>query len=106
MNRGRLEGFAQRAFDAARNRRRDRLRVGIRSGHDEHQHCLALERIRNADGGGLGGVGAVESRGLHLRRAHPLARDLDGVIGATQDVPEPILVDLRPVAVDPDVGPA
>src|SRR5207245_11784994 len=36
----------------------------------------------------------------------PLAGDLQGVVRATLDEPEAVLVHVGPVAVDPDVGPA
>ena len=39
---------------------------------------------------------------LHLRRTDALARHLDRVVGAAGDVPEAVVVDPRPVAVDPD----
>src|SRR5687768_10550444 len=38
--------------------------------------------------------------------ADALSGDLDGVVAAPQDVPEVVLVAQRPVAVDPDAGPA
>ena len=78
----------------------------MRPRHDEHHHRLTLQWIRNPHGSRLCYIGPVERGGLDLRRSHPLAGDLDCVVGAAQDVPEPFLVDQRPIAVHPDVGPA
>src|SRR5207247_411960 len=44
---------------------------------------------------------------LHLGRPQPLARDLDRVVRSPKHVPEPVVgIDVRPVAVHPDVGKA
>ncbi len=43
---------------------------------------------------------------LHLGRAKPLAGHLDRVVGAAEDVPHAVLVDGRPVAMDPHARPA
>ena len=55
---------------------------------------------------GLGDGRMADQDRLDLGRAEALARDLQRVVGAALDVPEAVVVDVRPVAVHPHVGPA
>ena len=71
---------------------------------DEDDQRLAFERVGHADGGGLEHGGVAPRRRLHLGGADALARHLDRVVGAAQDVPEAVGVHPRPVAMDPDAG--
>ena len=45
----------------------------------------------------------LDEHRFHLRGAEPLAGNLDRVVRAAEDVPQPVIVDGRPVAMDPDV---
>ena len=106
MDRRRLERLAQRPLDAAGDRGRDRRRIGVRPGHREDHDRLTFERIRDANRRCLGNVRSIQRRGLDLSWPHPFAGDLDGVIGAAQDVPEAVGVDQCPVTMHPYVRPA
>ena len=77
-----------------------------RSRHREDDDRLALDLVRHADRGGLLHGGVRGRRRLHLGRADPLARHLEGVVRAPADEPVAVVVDLRPVAVHPDTGEA
>src|SRR5437762_7909895 len=46
----------------------------------------------------------ADEHGLDFGGTEPLSGDLDRVVGATENVPEPILVHRSPIPVDPDVG--
>src|SRR6185369_8647385 len=50
--------------------------------------------------------GMLDEHRLDLRRPEPFAGDLDGVVRPAEDVPQAVVVDRRPVAVDPGVGEA
>src|SRR6266851_6074704 len=71
--------------------------------HEANQH-LALELVGDADGRGLGNCGMAHENRFHLRRPQALAGDLDGVVGAAEDVPKAVFgIDIGPVAVHPNV---
>ena len=72
--------------------------------HAEADERLTLELVRHADRRGLEDRGMLDQHRLDLRRPEPLARDLDGVVRASQDVPQTVFIDGRPVAVNPRVG--
>ena len=74
--------------------------------HDEADDGLALDLVGHADDAGLGDGGMADQHRLDLGRPEPLAGDLQRVVRAALDEPEAVVVDVRPVAVDPDVGPA
>ena len=60
--------------------------------------------MRDADGGCLPHGGVRDRGGLELGRPDPLAGDVERVVRAPVQEPEAVLVDGRPVAVDPDAG--
>src|SRR6266850_8576701 len=74
--------------------------------HDEADDRLALHLVWHADDAGLGDGLVRDQHRLDLRGTEPLARDLERVVRASLDEPEAVLVDVRPVAVDPHVRPA
>ena len=44
--------------------------------------------------------------GFNFSRAQTFPGDLDGVIGAAEDIPQAIIIDGRPIPVNPDIGKA
>src|SRR4029077_12643800 len=71
---------------------------------DEAHQDLALELIGDSDGGRFGDRVMADEHRFDLCRSQALARDLDGVVGAAEDVPETVFrVDIRPVAMHPYV---
>src|SRR5439155_18023063 len=70
---------------------------------DEAPDRLALELVGNTDRGTLGHGRVVGEGGLDLGGAEPLAGHVHRVVGPAVEEPEPVGVDARPVAVDPDV---
>ena len=72
--------------------------------HHEAPHRLALGLVRHADHRRLGHGRVRHQHRLHLGRAEPLAGHVDRVVGAPEQEPLAVLVDLRPVAVAPDAG--
>src|SRR6266566_2825987 len=86
---------------------RDVARQGVRwlaagAQYGEHDHRLAFELVRDADHRGLEHGRVRCGRRLDLRGTDPFPRHLQRVVAAAVDVPESIIVDPRPVAVDPD----
>src|SRR5262249_29068055 len=65
---------------------------------------VALDLVRHANRRRLGRRRVRPRRRLDLRRAEALARHLDRVVRAAQDVPEAVAINRCPVAVDPDPG--
>ena len=83
-----------------------RGRVVARLEHAEDPRHLALHLVRDADGRGLRDCAMCDRRRLELRRADPLAGDVERVVGTAVQEPVAVLVDRRPVAVRPDAGEA
>src|SRR2546426_8074232 len=77
-----------------------------RSQNHEADDPLALHRMGYADDARLRHRRMADQHRLDLRGAEALARDLERVVGAPLEEPEPVVVDQRPVAVHPDVLPA
>ncbi|GBD30859.1 hypothetical protein HRbin32_01970 [bacterium HR32] len=77
------------------------------SGPQDHEarHRLSLHFVGHAHRRRLADRGVGHEHRLHLRGPHALTRHLQGVVGASEDVPEPLLVPHRPVAVHPHAGP-
>src|SRR6476659_8527278 len=103
----RADRLAHRAHDLLHQLAAQRLGgLEARAQHREAHHGLALDLVRDADGGRLRHRGVPHQDRLHLGGAYALARDLEGVVRAALDEPEAILVDDGPVAVHPHAGPA
>src|SRR5947207_25335 len=101
----RPERPAQPLRDRVRNLARDDVvRVVTAPQYDEHDNRLALDLMRNADRGRLEHRRMRRRRRLDLRRTDAFTGDLQRVVAPAFDVPEPVLVDARPIAVHPDIG--
>src|SRR3954452_7487793 len=101
----------ERLPELVRDRGRDlggerRRRLVPRQEAAEDPRDLALHLVRHADRRGLSDRGVADRGRLELRRPHPLAGDVERVVGAAVEEPESVLVDRRPVAVRPDPGEA
>ena len=113
--------FAERVFGSASTRTTREGLNGRPSSWATSSRELARERPRPPpgatteapDGLALGVVGHADHRRLrhrrmrdqhrlHLGRPEPLAGDVDRLVGAPEQEPLAVLVDLRPVAVAPD----
>src|SRR5438067_2407066 len=80
-------------------------RLGVGPQDDDAPDRLALDLVGNADRRGLrDGQMPCEHR-FDLRRTEALAGDAQRVVGASVEEPLAVLVDARPVAVDPYAGP-
>ena len=77
-----------------------RLRAREQAAEDPRH--LALHLVRHADRRGLAHGRVRDGGRLELGRADPLAGDVERVVGAPVQEPEPVLVDRGPVAVRPD----
>ena len=64
-------------------------------------HALAFDVVRHADDGGFGDRVMRNQNRFDLGRSDALSGDLQRVVAAAEDVPVPVLVALRPVAVRP-----
>ena len=65
----------------------------VRAQHDEADDGLALHLVGHADDAGLGDRRMADQHRLDLRRAQPLAGDLQRVVRAALDEPEAVVVD-------------
>ena len=77
--------------------------LSIRAARSSNQRyvavdALALQVVRKADHGGLRDLGMGDQRGLDLRGAHAVARDVDHVVDAVGDPVIAVLV--APAAVE------
>src|SRR5438093_6713887 len=99
---------SQRPAEQLHDLVRDVARQGVRwlaagAEYGEHDHRLAFELVRDADHRRFEHGRVRRGRRLDLRGTDPFPRNLQRVVAAAVDVPESIVVDPRPVAVDPDV---
>src|SRR4029078_3887551 len=78
----------------------------IRAKHAEADERLTLERIGNADRRGLDHVWILDQHRFAFSWPEPLPSDLDRVVRAAEDVPQPIVIDRSPITMDPDIGEA
>ena len=81
-----------------------RTRLALPGSARRDDDALALDLVRDADRGCLLHAVVRNSRRFHLGRTDPLARDLECVVRAAANEPEPVLVDLGPVAMHPKPG--
>ena len=72
-----------------------RPRCPVAATHEDDDR-LALDLVRDADGGGLEDRRMRDGRALDLGRPDPLAGDLERVVGAAVDEPEAVRVDRWP----------
>lgn len=80
---------------------------GVAGSEDaEAEQGLALGVVGDAQGYGFGDGGVGDEEALDFGGAEAFAGDLEGVIGAAEDVPLAVGVDAGEVAVDPEVGAA
>src|SRR2546429_5755184 len=99
---------SQRPAEQLHDLVRDFARQGVRwlaagAQYGEHDHCLAFELVRDADHRGLEHGRLRRGRRLDLGGTYALPGYLQRVVAPAVDVPESVVVDPRPVAVDPDV---
>src|SRR6266480_6351408 len=95
---------AQQLHDLVRDLARQRVRwLAAGAQHGEYDYHLAFELVRDADRRSLEYRRVRRGRRLDLRGTDPFPPHLQRVVAAAVDVPESIIVDPRPVAVDPDV---
>src|SRR5579862_2539429 len=99
----RLERLPQRIRNSGGDERVVALRA-VR--HAEDPRHLALHRVRDADGSGLGDDAAADRGGLELGGTDALAGDVERVVAASVQEPVAVVVHRRPVAVCPDAGEA
>src|SRR6266699_4033272 len=90
---------------------RDVARQGVRwlaagAQYGEHDHRLAFELVRYPDRRRLEHGRVRCGRRFDLRGTYALPGDFQRVVAPAVDVPESVIVDPGPVAVDPDVGDA
>ena len=100
----RPERLAQPLDDVSADGRPQRpvaVQLGAGARHDEDDDPLALDLVRHAHRERLDHDRMGHRRRLHLGRTDPLARHLDRVVRPAGDVPEAVVVDPRPVAMDP-----
>src|SRR6266496_3174926 len=89
---------AQRAAEQLHDLVRDFARQSIRrlaagTEYGEHDHRLAFDLVRDADGRGLEHGGVRRGRRLDLRGAYALPGHFQRVVAPAVDVPEPVVVD-------------
>src|SRR5262249_7512319 len=73
------------------------------SQHAEGHQRIAFQVVGDADGRGFYDAFVPDQDGFDLGGAYALARDLQRVVAAAQNVPMAVGVNRRPIAVNPDV---
>src|SRR5207253_2719036 len=98
---------AEQLHDLVRDFARQRVRrLAAGAQHGEYDYRLAFELVRDADRCGLEYRRVRRGRRLDLRGTDALPGYFQRVVAPAVDVPESVIVDPGPVAVDPDVGDA